>query len=219
MGARLIRHIPLAKFCRNRLYDRFMLVVSTDFFRPRINKKKYGLACLCIWIFAFLTQINDFIGIDFSIEVFQIVKTFIHYVLESFLPFAIMLFLYHKIKKRLNAEENENSFALSDQSRRRNRKAVRTIRGLVLLFLLTVIPGRVFNILNLVLINYGSDSKSPFSMVLFVFMTILLPLYTLIFFMNNILNIFIYAKMIPGFRRFLLTVFSFGMYGKRIAID
>ena len=199
--------------------------------RARINKKKYGLACLSIWIITSLSNVYYFITNkikqsqdgprcwDASMEGSDVVQPLITIFLDSFLPFAIMLFLYHKMEKRLNAEENENSFALNDQSRQRNRRALRTIRGLIWLFILTVILGRVYNLLSRVLDFYKSNNKPPFLTMLDVFIWVSYSLNVLIYFMNNILNIFIYAKMIPDFRRFLLTVFTFGMYGKRNAIN
>ena len=87
----------------------------------------------------------------------------VNYVLDSFLPFAIMLFLYRKMKKRMNTEENENTFALNEHSRQRNRRALRTIRGLLFLFTVTVIPVRVLYVLTTVSYFYASKSN-PFSL-------------------------------------------------------
>ena len=195
--------------------------------RERINKKKYSLVCLFIWILAFLLNVYAFMTINemeiqgatrcYSDAPYEKMITFmfLKYFLDSFIPFAIMLVLYYKMKKRLNAEENENSFALNNQSRQRNRRALRIIRGLLFLFAITMILGRVLMILSWALAFFESNYFPLFWTFHYVFIQMLSPLLSLNFFMNNILNIFIYAKMIPGFRSFLLTVVTFGMYGKR----
>ena len=92
---------------------------------------------------------------------------------------------------------------------------MRTIRGLISLFTVTVILGRVYNFLIWVLIFYARNSKPLFVSMLNVFIPVSDTLIAITFFMNNILNIFIYAKMIPAFRRFLWTVLTFGMHGRR----
>ena len=197
--------------------------------RARINKKKYGLACLSVWVIVSLLNLYIFMNREVKVlrsGVFSIclgsgehahamIQYFVTYVLDSFLPFAIMLFLYYQMKKRMNTEENENAFALNEQSRQRNRRALRTIRGLILLFTVTVIPVRICYVLTWVSYFYATNnSLFPFrltSALVLIFTWLILFVYL----MNNALNIFVYAKMIPPFRRFLLTTFTFGMYGKR----
>ena len=199
--------------------------------RERISKKKCGLCVFVVLLAISVSNLKFFMTIkskqigsismcvfDSSYENF-IVQISITYIVDSFFPLAIMLFLYNEMYKRMNRRANGNSFALTDQSRQRNRRALRTIRGLIWLFILTVILGRVYNLLSRVLDFYKSNNKPPFLTMLDVFIWVSYSLNVLIYFMNNILNIFIYAKMIPDFRRFLLTVFTFGMYGKRNAIN
>ena len=67
----------------------------------------------------------------------QIIDTelVVNYVLDSFIPVALMLYFYHKMSKAMRSDEKANTFALSDQSRLRNRTALRTIRGLILLLI------------------------------------------------------------------------------------
>ena len=190
--------------------------------RARITIKKHGCVCVSIWIVSSLLNINYFMKMEIkedqgvrrclfsgTVEAF-LIQYAINYLIDSFLPFAIMLLLYYKMKKRFIAEENETSFSLSDQSRQRNRRALRTIRGLIMLFTVTVIPVRILDMLFWGLFTYGILAQYAFVFVRFM---------RLFCYLNNILNIFIYAKMIPGFRRFFLTVFTFGMYRRRNVIN
>ena len=119
----------------------------------------------------------------------------------------------------METQENENAFTLNDQSRQRNRKALRTIKGLILLFTVTVIPVRVFSVLIWVFVPYATEARPLFFRAADIFDVLTMPILTLFFYLNNVLNIFVYAKMIPDFRRFLLTVFTFGIYGRRNAIN
>ena len=201
--------------------------------RARINKKRYALACLSIWSIASL--VNTYILMNGELskdggsgdlycdslnqDGGTVIQFSINYFLASFLPSAIMLILYHRIKKKIKTEENENSFAMTDQSRQRNRRAMRTIRGLIWLFTLTVIPVRVYDILLLAVYPNVPKSDDNLFTTIEVLRIILSPLRDFITFLNNILNIFIYAKMIPDFRRFLTTIFTFGMHGKRNIIN
>ena len=169
--------------------------------RKLVSHEVFGLECV------FLSQISVYS-----------IQQFINWFSDSIIPFIIMLLLYRKMKKRMNADENENSFALNGQSRQRNRRALRTIRGLTWLFASTVIPVRIYTIFFSGLYPEIMNDEQLVFQIIDVFAGLLNPWIELIYYMNNILNIFIYAKMIPGFRRFLLTVFTFGMCGRRNAI-
>ena len=197
----------------------------------RINKKKYGFICILICTASCLS--NSYMYLNHELERSEgilmcgymgkvellLLQIGINYVLDSFIPCGIMLCLYYKMKTKMHAEENANSFVLNNQSRQRNRTALRTIRGLIILFTLTVIPVRVLQTFSWTLIYYANETKPPFFLMSLVFIRITDPLTVFVVFMNNILNIFIYAKMIPAFRRFLLTIFTFGIYGRRNAIN
>ena len=124
-----------------------------------------------------------------------------------------MTFSYVKIKKKMDSEETTtNDFRLSHKSRQRNRAALRTIKGLVLLFAVTVILVRILSLLNWGLSHYMISSQPSFGWVISNYIDMLSPFLILNYFMNNILNIFIYAKMIPDFRDFVLKVHTFGFY-------
>ena len=197
----------------------------------RISKRKYGLACLLILIFSCLSNIRMFLKTklketqDSSKCSFTgskndlLIQITLNYSLDSFIPLAIMLIFYYKMKKRMIAEEKANSFALNDQSRQRNRRALRIIKGLIFLFTVTVILVRLFIIYFSNLNKYIRNTNPLFKKIFNTFYLTKYPLVVMTFYFNNILNIFIYAKMIPGFRRFLLTVFTFGLYGRRNAIN
>ena len=99
----------------------------------------------------YVSLILKIMSYNFSSTLYSIVSSLWHY-------------FYHKIKKRMNAEENENSFALNDQSRQRNRRALRTIRGLILLFTVTILPVRGFMVVGGILKVYALNKPPLYSM-------------------------------------------------------
>ena len=204
----------------------------------KMNKKKYGLACFLIWIIPALINIYDFMKVkkmyDFEDKVYVCVfetteeknsvikpQAVVNYLLDSFIPLALMLYFYHKMSKAMPRDEHANTFSLSDQSRSRNRAALRTVRGLILLFTFTVVTTRIMDFVKRVMSYYHDREKDPpnFYIIFAIFNTVTEPLNFLLYYSNNILNILIYARMIPGFRRFLLAVFTFGLYHRKNPIN
>ena len=80
---------------------------------------------------------------------------------------------------------------------------------------IAVIPGRITDILVTLQTYLVLIRKLPVNAVLMRVRYLLIALGSFCLYLNNILNIFIYAKMVPNFRRFLLKVFTFGLYDKR----
>ena len=136
------------------------------------------------------------------------------FIADSLIPILIMGYLYRKISRRMLEEQTANNFL---QSRLRNRRALRTIRGLIILFSISVFGMRI--LLFSTFMNLDGMRVANFYIVLTIYYQIVNPLGLVLFYSNNILNIFIYAKMIAGFRRFLLTVLTCGMYERRRAVS
>ena len=203
-------------------YSRYRVIVHP--FQPKISKTKAALMCLAAWALACLSHIHSLMNsklqrgygpvcqIIMNMEQF-LTKSIVQHIFDSFVPLGIMFYLYYKIQKSLNAEQNSNNFQLTDQSRQRNQTALRTVRGLIFLFAITVIPVRCLALISLAFGMYAFKSRPLFSTMLFTYNMLMDPIMIFTLNMNYVLNIFIYAKMIPGFRKFLLTVFTLGMYG------
>ncbi|XP_066928865.1 melanin-concentrating hormone receptor 1-like [Clytia hemisphaerica] len=185
----------------------------------KLNKKKYGVVCLLVWIvppvlntFSFInTKVIEYRGFQLCLT-FGLVQMLCNFIMDSFLPAGIMLILYYKMKKKMKFDENHSSFPPNPQSRTRNRSALRTVNGLIAIFIITVIPTRIHILFTWVLDIYLQLSKPLFYDLFMVYSAITYPLFG-IFYMNSILNVFIYAKMIPGFRGFLLMFVTLGVYG------
>ena len=210
-------------------YARYRSIVHP--LRAKINKMKYCLVCIWLWVLGILSNIYLFMNValkerrSMTVCAFtgkyqhNIIYQAVNYVLESFLPLGIMLSLYYRMKRTMTAQERENPFLLSERIRQRNQTALKTIRGLIFLFAATTVPVRICNIfiLTISLLSYHSDLNfyriySRYFLLVFFFSKF-------VFYLNNALNIFIYAKMIPGFREFLWPVITFGCRKRRNAAN
>ena len=80
--------------------------------RAKVNKKKYGLACALIWLVASIWNTHTFMsrtlqrveGVEICVFDFKnnVIQIFVSFIFNSFIPLTLMLFLYHKMKKRMN---------------------------------------------------------------------------------------------------------------------
>ncbi|XP_066932276.1 proteinase-activated receptor 2-like [Clytia hemisphaerica] len=201
-------------------------------FERRINKKQCSLVCLAIWIVAILLYIYLFInrrlvkvGEDLQCVVENniinkrfLINLAIGSLLDSFLPSFSMYRFYRMISKKLEADENSNTLQIHEQSRQRNRRAVRTIKALIMLYAIAVIPGRITDILLTVHLYVVINKFLTAVPLLVSFHHIMYVITSFCIHLNNILNFFIYARMIPGFQTFLLRLFTCGSCGSSNSI-
>uniref|UniRef100_A0A7M5XMP8 G-protein coupled receptors family 1 profile domain-containing protein n=1 Tax=Clytia hemisphaerica TaxID=252671 RepID=A0A7M5XMP8_9CNID len=207
---------PMASFWLLVLlsYARYRSI--TQPLKQRINKTKFSLACILIWFLTialssyliFNTTLNTrrtgkttcaFIISESSLLIFNGFRL----ILDCILPITLVLSFYWKIKNGMAVDNAMNVFASTNQSRQRNQAALRTIESLVILFIVSVVPGRLIHILSSILKYYNEVTQPLFSQTLENYTDILKVVSDFFLFLNHTLNIFIYAKIMPGFRRFL----------------
>ena len=197
-------------------YSRYRRIVYP--FGARISKRKIAVVCFCIWALAFPLNIYPFINTqlvalndgrlvckDDGVSLTRLINNAVSYSLQSFVPSAIMSFLYVKMRKKM---QQGNTLNENPQVQQRNRAVLKTILGLVVLYASTILPVRVISLILRSLVYYGIDDQY-LNLMLTIYMLGLYPIMTLNYFMNNILNIFIYAKMMPDFRKFVIRVHTF----------
>ena len=117
----------------------------------------------------------------------------------------------------MDENERHGGFVLNRASRSRNKTALKTIKSLILLFTVTQAPPRLLLLLSAGIKSYTKHSKPLFTLLLSVYLRTLIDIVVLVLGLNYILNVFVYARLIGDFRRFLLNVFSFGFYARRRA--
>ena len=209
-------------------YSRYRSIVYP--LAKRLSKRKCSLISLIIWMVPCLANIYPFMKTkllklppkgalicmaDLSSQL-RMVHFSANFLLDSFIPLALMLYFYRKMARAMTQEENANH--LSSQSHHNNRRALKIIRRLVFLFTISVVTTRFLLFLRVFLDMYAFK-RPPFYKIIMMHNMISSSFVHILFYSNNMLNIFIYAKMIPGFRRFLLTFFTFGMYERRNVIN
>ena len=120
--------------------------------------------------------------------------------IDCFLPASLMCFFYRGVHKRMNKETN--SFVLTEQSKKRNKQALNTLRNLILVYICCVFPGRLVVSGLHMEDNFRTDQRFYFYFVheLFSFISLL----------NNIINVVVYLTIIEDFRRFTLKIVTFG---------
>ena len=121
-----------------------------------------------------------------------------------------MWYFLHKIENKLTENETNTNFISSELSRQRNRKALNTLRFLLVIFVGTVAPGYIFHFVSFVMLGIEDIG----SRLWFLYGDIIIDLSEVLFYTNNVVNVFVYIKMFPGFRRFLLKIFTFGRCDK-----
>ena len=195
----------------------------TQPFKQRISKKKYSLACMLIWMLSFAV-----LAFQMSIMVLKKInrKTKCHYnistssflmfnavqlLFDSIIPAILIVYFYWKIKSKMVEEMSITTFTTTNQSRQRNQTALRTIKSLVILFIVSIVPARLIHILSTILNYYIKTHRPLFSLTMENYVSMLRVISTLFIFLNHMLNIFIYAKTMPGFRRFLLCALTLGI--------
>lgn len=128
-------------------------------------------------------------------------------VLDCFLPSSLMYFFYRRIRNWMNEEVNR--FPLTEESKRRNKLALKTLRNLIIVYIACVFPGR----LVIAGLNLEDRYRAGGTERVYYFYFVQ-ELFSLIALFNYVVNVFVYAVMIKDFRKFILTLITFGRLWK-----
>ena len=138
---------------------------------------------------------RKFSGIEFLLYAFAL-RT-----LDCFLPAVLLCFFYRRIRNWMLNESND--FPLTEESKRRNSMALNVLRNLIIVYIASVFPGRLV-VTGLHIEDNFLNGELKYYFKLFH------QLFSLISILNNLVNVFVYAFMMKDFRRFLLTLITFG---------
>ena len=138
---------------------------------------------------------SKFNGVEFVFYVFAL-RT-----LDCFLPAVLLCFFYRRIRNWMLKESN--NFPLTEESKRRNVMALNVLRNLIIVYIACVFPGRLVMAGLHIEENFGTGKRK-------YYFDFLHELFGLMSLLNNLVNVFVYAFMIKDFRRFLLTLITFG---------
>lgn len=94
---------------------------------------------------------------------------------------------------------------MTEESKRRNKLALKTLRNLIIVYIACVFPGR----LVIAGLNLEDRYRTGGTERVYYFYFVQ-ELFSLIALFNYVVNVFVYAVMIKDFRKFILTLITFG---------
>ena len=98
-------------------------------------------------------------------------------------------------------------------SHKRNQTALKTIKYLLIVYVITSGFGRLVHGFAVFIEVIAEETLFRYSKI-YAYFQMIGYFMSFLAVSNNVLNIFVYIKMIPDFRRFLLKIFSFGRCGR-----
>ena len=121
--------------------------------------------------------------------------------LDCFLPASLMYFFLRRIQNWMNKDVNH--LPLTEESKKRNSLALKTLRNLIIVYICCVFPGKLVVTGLHVEDKFRTDRKR-------IYFSLVHELFSLVSLLNNVVNVFVYAVMIEDFRSFILTLITFG---------
>jgi len=189
-------------------------------FRAKIRKWRFLLASISIAVIVLIINVVYYLCIPkFNVSEIgaTIVYTFlIEIVIESFLPVACICVLYRRMAKALRstgqkAATTTTSDVISNHVRlRRNKTAVLTLKWLTIVYIFCVVPSRTV-ITILIVLQMNDMVPGPY----YSWIPQMEVAIECLIYVNNTVNVFIYARMVVGFRRFLVRTVTCGCYPTR----
>jgi len=110
--------------------------------------------------------------------------------IECLLPIFSMSILYRKTSYEL-LSKNVDTQQLSSEN------SIKTIKWLIVLFTLIVLPGRIVHVIRSVLYYAYKQSINQ------EYVWLVLQLFDMYIFVNNMANVFVYCKINKNFRKYL----------------
>lgn len=200
-------------------YERYKRISQP--FRAQISKTKITVLCFMIWIASYLlllpftlsrkiesntnhtTKICKDTLLDNKLTIYHMAAWLSYVIPDCIIPFIFMTTFYWKTKKYIESSEIPSPTRDKDQAlnrmKRRNDKALQSLRSLIILYFITAILFRFICMLLWIAVLFGDVKNSNGKLILnYLLLFVDCWVYT-----NNIANVFIYVRQIPEFRKFL----------------
>ena len=205
-------------------YDRFRRI--KDPMAENLSKKRITLVCLTVWSIIFLVGIPQFMNTEYHpkdqeclFKAFERSEVVIGYYLFYFMtnaviPLTIFLIVYLKSRNLLSSTKMGGQ--TGKRIAARNKKALTTLKMLIILYVVCVAPGILLGLLYALLGRFLPSfldwTWTESGMIVYF-------CYQYCMCFNNLANVFIYVGRIPKFRRFLARSFQKCYRRKRIPIE
>ena len=164
-------------------YLRYKAITSP--LKRRWSKKCYFLLCLicfccctCLWII--------YLRYDKKAH-------YINFLAFDIAPLTILCFFLFKMTNDLK----KRTAIANDQTRKRNKIALNTVKYLITIYFLTVV---LVQIVEIIMVDHFETFRK--NAILNIFTAALSQFYLI----NNMINVFVYARFMKGFRHFLWNI-------------
>jgi len=192
-------------------FDRYRKIIHP--FKWQLNKKMVLLFTTLLWGVSYCVSLPFTLTLRYDTNskrcLAKTLFTMIYHLgiqsvtIECLLPILSMSVLYRKSSRKLLLQSVD-----AQQLNRENyehfkqrKKAVKTIKWLIVFFTLTVLPGRIVHIVRLMLLfKYKESVNQEIVSPILYFM----DKYT---YVNNMINVFVYCKINRNFRQYLRKKF------------
>ena len=118
---------------------------------------------------------------------------------ECIIPLISMCFFYYKIAQYMKRNQ-ENVTQNQQQIHERNRTALKTLKYLILVYFLSVVVVRIF----ILIIKFNEDYFTD--LLTYPIKDAITQTFNCLYYINNVLNVFVHAKMDADFRKFVKNI-------------
>ena len=118
---------------------------------------------------------------------------------ECIIPLTSMCFFYYKIAQYMKRNQ-ENVTQNQQQIHERNRTALKTLKYLILVYFLSVVVVRIF----ILIIKFNEDYFTD--LLTYPIKDAITQTFNCLYYINNVLNVFVHAKMDADFRKFVKNI-------------
>lgn len=131
-------------------------------------------------------------------------------IIKFVIPISLMIHYYRKISSYMKSEEknSQNVGQVFERIRKRNKRALKVIRYLGLIFFFSAVPARAFLWFYLHIISYVPSVIEVYDLEV---ISVLGYAASWLVTMNNILNFIVYAYIMKDYRKFLFNCLTCGL--------
>ncbi|XP_066914312.1 neuropeptide Y receptor type 2-like [Clytia hemisphaerica] len=133
------------------------------------------------------------------------------------IPVTILYYYYSRISRYMKRESSkaiQNAGQAAIQIRKRNKKALRVLFSLIVVFVMTAFPARGYLLFWSYVRIYELNGE-VFEQKHFKIMIVFERIAQMLIMANNVINCFVYATIMESFRYYALNVLTFGLLRKR----
>ena len=136
-------------------FTRYRIIVQP--FHRKLNKKTCCIFVSIIWIMSFIASSYGFVVMRYSNTtgcyserprkercIYNASLSVFYFIIPS----ALMWYFFHQIEKKLDEHKTDRNLVLNKLTPKRNRKALKTLRFLLIVFVVTAAPGQIILLLT-----------------------------------------------------------------------